>query len=474
MCLSVYYSRHCQALRGLNHAGADGYHWRVRVDEKSPEGSSSGPHYSWWDIQDENARLPVKESPLRDLEKMFSPQNRVEANNKTSDDMTKAATGAIRSLGGAIRKATATGDGTSSGDPGPRVPVVAFKLLNLVKMEDTFLQKYRGGAGRAFAKAPAPQTVPQPRPARSLAPTTTQSQPTRVSVPAAALLKTRQQTAASAVPRVPPPGSAASGLRQPQVVARVVAPPPPPKQQTEASLMDFGDSPQPTLHHSTSLPTGFSSPSTNETRAQKLQKEYKKKNAKANRVWDDVDQRWVEVEPSAGPVQRSSTSAPPGSVSGPQNGSTKVVGISLDPANAIGKSANVQHAVSKRVNEMRESQQKAVQEIRERELKKKEGEAEEDEVRRKLEPKIKAWSEEHGKKKQLRALLANLHTILWPDSKWKQVSLGDLLDDNKCKRCYHRASRVVHPDKTHHLDPEKRFIAKRVFDALAQVSSWSF
>merc|ERR1711937_978779 len=109
---------------------------------------------------------------------------------------------------------------------------------------------------------------------------------------------------------------------------------------------------------------------------------------------------------------------------------------------------------------MQESQQKALQEIRQREQQKKKDEVEEDAVRKKLEPKIKAWSEEHGKKKQLRALLGSLHTILWPEAKWKPVSLGDILHDNKCKRCFHKASRVVHPDKTGDLDPEKRFLAK--------------
>ena len=60
------------------------------------------------------------------------------------------------------------------------------------------------------------------------------------------------------------------------------------------------------------------------------------------------------------------------------------------------------------------------------------------------------------------------NTILWEGSGWKQVSLADVLDDSKVKRVYHKASRVVHPDKTGHLDAEKRFVAKRVFDALTQ------
>ena len=104
-------------------------------------------------------------------------------------------------------------------------------------------------------------------------------------------------------------------------------------------------------------------------------------------------------------------------------------------------------------------------------LKKKQDEEDEDAVRKRLEPKIKQWSEEHGKKKQLRALLGTLHTILWPGAKWKTLSIGDILDDSKVKRAYHKATLVVHPDKTHHLPPEQRFLAKRIFDALSQAKT---
>lgn len=120
---------------------------------------------------------------------------------------------------------------------------------------------------------------------------------------------------------------------------------------------------------------------------------------------------------------------------------------------------------------MKSAQQDAVARIRKQEESKKVAEAEEDLVRQKLEPKIKVWSEEHGKKKQLRALLASLHTILWDGAKWKQVNLGDLLDDRKCKLAFHKASRVVHPDKTIHLSAEQRFLAKRIFDALSQAKT---
>ena len=65
---------------------------------------------------------------------------------------------------------------------------------------------------------------------------------------------------------------------------------------------------------------------------------------------------------------------------------------------------------------MKDVQQKALQEVRYRSTAKKQSESQEDEVRQRLEPKIKALSEEHGKKKQLIALLASLHTILWPEA----------------------------------------------------------
>lgn len=462
--------KHCLALRGLSNIGANGYHWRVRVDEKAAEGSSSpDPQFSWWDIQDENAKLPVKEASLKELERMFSTTKRVEPSAGPSDDMTKAATGALRSLGKAVHKVAGTTDSSSGNDYGPRVPIIAFKLVDLTQMESSFRQKHRGGRAAAShhaaktSRAQQPRVVTrpqraQPAPTPQAQPHAAHSQPARSHTPAGPA-GSRQQAASSAVPRVAPPGA-----RRPQPAA--AHPTPTPRQQQEASLMDFGEAPKPTLQHMTSSPAAFSE---NESRAQKLKREYEQKKAKANRVWDEVDQRWVEVDTKGGSVHRGNTSKPPGAVnSSAASTSAKTVGISLDASNAAGKSASVQAAVHKRVNEMKDSQQKALQEVRQREMKKKESEAEEDEVRRKLEPKIKAWSEEHGKKKQLRALLASLHTILWPEAGWKQVSLGDLLNDSKCKKFYHKATLKVHPDKTHHLDAEKRFLAKRIFDALTQ------
>jgi curved DNA-binding protein CbpA len=45
------------------------------------------------------------------------------------------------------------------------------------------------------------------------------------------------------------------------------------------------------------------------------------------------------------------------------------------------------------------------------------------------------------------------------------------LDDGKVKRAFFKASLVVHPDKTHDLPIEHRFLAKRIFDSLSQAKA---
>jgi hypothetical protein len=422
----------------MNHLGPDGYHWRICMQDRPVPGEHvnvADLPTSWWDIQDENATLPIKESTQYHLQKFLNPPPKEDsASALLSDTAANAAKATFKSLGKVMSHAVTGGD--HHHDAGPTVKIVAFKLLDLIKVNDDFTAKHRGSSAGPAAAVGRPRSAPERAAPR-------QHQPHR-----------------------PPP---------PQQQQR--APPPPQQQQrppahhrpqpSEPSLMDFG----PTT--STSTPTTTRSPayhhhhskannnSNNESRTEKLKREYAQKNQTASRVWDDVDQRWVEKDAN---VAAKANTMPPAS-------QKKVVGITLDPANAVGKSAQVQAAVQQRVDSMKSEQDKAVMEVREREAKKKQMETEEDEVRKRLEPKIKVWSEEHGKKKQLRALLASLHTILWPGAKWKQITIGDLLDDKKVLKCFQRASLVVHPDKTGHMDCEQRFLAKRVFDALCQAKA---
>lgn len=403
------------------------------------------PLFSWWDIQDENARLPVKEFTMSQITKMFMPSSSSSSSSSTSDVASKAAKGALKGLGKAMNAMAGAVEGGHS-DNGPRVPIIAFKLLDLVKMHDDFALKHGGSNGHApvaTPRAPKPRAAPRATPQQ-------QRQPAHRTPPA------RQTPAARPTPQ-----------QQQRRGTPAQRPPPARQAAAPANLMDFGaaaPAANGNFHRSSSAPAS----TIKETRAEKLKREYAKKNQNANRVWDDVDQRWVEVDPKAG-VKAGSQSAPPQPARA--SSAKKTVGVKLDGSGAAGKSASVQQAVHGRMNEMKESQAKAVNEIRAREEKKKNADLAEDEVRKRLEPKIKAWSEEHGKKKQLRALIGTLQTILWPGANWKTIGLGDLLDDSKVKRAFFKASRVVHPDKTIDLDAEKRFLAKRIFDALSQAKT---
>lgn len=497
----AYVKQQCAAAYGLNHLGPEGYHWRVFVEDKhpTPGGGTSDPSvsprattFSWWDIQDENASLPIKEAKPSQLTKFF--ENHHDNDGDDHNDYTSKAKGAFQSLGKTLTSAVS---GTSDDDHhSPTVKVIAFKLLDLVKMHDDFAMKHNRGAGAMSGQSQRGhhrrQSSSSVRGGMTTTTSTTSSHNDNGNMgytaptPPPARSQQQQQRQAAAPPR-------SGGVPQQQQQPHQRAPtrsPPPQRQQQEASLMDFGPSSSTTASNmSAASATRNPPPPANETRAQKLKREYAEKNAQAQRVWDPVDERWVEVDNKNGNTQnnakslnRSGSLASTGSFGGSLSNNNKsfdedstkknISGIKLDDAsNAVGKSATVQAAVHARVNEMKTAQAKALQEVREREMKKKQDDYEEDIIRKQLEPKIKLWSEEHGKKKQLRALLASLHTILWPNSGWKQVTIGDLLDSKKCKVQFHKASRVVHPDKTHHLPADQRFLAKRIFDALSQAKN---
>lgn len=421
--------KNCRALC-MNGVGPDGFHWRVRVDDKiSTSSTSKAQRFSWWDIQDEKARLPVKQVSMMELSLIMNGP-KISSSSSTIDE--SVAKGAIRSLGKAMNKVAASVEGNSTD---PCTPTIMFKLVDLVQITNAFNRKQAViGSKSHDSKSALREDFSQPvnnRPVHQAQP-----QPT---IPSTHVSNLKTST---------PVSSNNSSQRQ-QASTRPIA---------EASLMDFGAE--------QSAPTKSLASSTGKlTRAEILKREYEKKKLNEKKVWDAVDQRWVTEDTKNGSStkvvnQSSGTKAK-------SNGK-----FSLDSSSAAGKSATVAAAVNARVNDMKASQQKALNEIREREAAKKNAESEEDTVRQSLEPTIKAWSEEHGKKKQLRALIANLHTILWPGAKWKPVNLGDILDDKKLRLAYHKAARVVHPDKIQGMNSaEQRFLAKRIFDALTQAKT---
>lgn len=512
------------------------------MDDKSTNGAGNTAAFSWWDVQDDNARLPIKENvSLSELERLYMNEHTdddayssangtspTSASGMPSSSKSSGVAGAVRSLGKAINTVAHTVDTSISAavsnqalDPHePRVSVIAFKLLDLVKVADKY-HKQQEEKARGLAPLPSRANHAHPQSGSRFKDRSTTSNTTN----AAPLPQARGGSSGSAsqsslsggnargssaparrrtTPSAGTPSASSSvgvstarPTRAPiPAHARATSAPsaPPPVAATrpkstkgtgggESLLMDFGTSsasaPTKPVQHSNGMPSIINSNPTNrmtnETRAEQVKREYAERAQKQNRVWDDVDQRWVVLDEDSKGSTGASISAASASVASVLGGGFEevkkatIVGISLDSvSNAAGKSATVQTAVHARVSEMKSNQQRAKDELRKREESRQQAENDEDSVRRRLEPKIKAWSEEHGQKKQLAALLSSLHIILWEEANWARVNLGDLLDDKKLRRCYKRATLKVHPDKTHDLDAEKRFVAKRVFDALSQ------
>ncbi|CAJ1069180.1 cyclin-G-associated kinase isoform X2 [Xyrichtys novacula] len=63
-----------------------------------------------------------------------------------------------------------------------------------------------------------------------------------------------------------------------------------------------------------------------------------------------------------------------------------------------------------------------------------------------LKLQILDWIE--GKERNIRALLSTLHTVLWEgETRWRPVSMADLVTPDQVKKFYRKAVLVVHPDK---------------------------
>ncbi|GAA5973330.1 hypothetical protein JCM11641_003075 [Rhodosporidiobolus odoratus] len=96
--------------------------------------------------------------------------------------------------------------------------------------------------------------------------------------------------------------------------------------------------------------------------------------------------------------------------------------------------------------------------------------AAEDDLRHSLkdsvDARILAWK--GGKETNLRALIASLENVLWPELGWKKVGMHELISEGGLKVRYVRAIGKVHPDKlnANNTTVEQRMIAGLVFAAL--------
>ncbi len=91
-----------------------------------------------------------------------------------------------------------------------------------------------------------------------------------------------------------------------------------------------------------------------------------------------------------------------------------------------------------------------------------------DEVKARLTAKLTAWAGDpsKGTLKNIRALLSNMHTILWEGNNWKPVGIADMVQASKVKRIYYKALRIAHPDRSANASVEQQYTAGFILDML--------
>lgn len=111
---------------------------------------------------------------------------------------------------------------------------------------------------------------------------------------------------------------------------------------------------------------------------------------------------------------------------------------------------------------------KALAEKNERDLQAQRDQAERHRIAETLDVEIKRWAA--GKEGNIRALLATLQYVLWPESGWQPVSLTDLITAAAVKKCYRKATLCIHPDKVQQkgANLQQKYIAEKVFDLLKE------
>lgn len=92
--------------------------------------------------------------------------------------------------------------------------------------------------------------------------------------------------------------------------------------------------------------------------------------------------------------------------------------------------------------------------------------AERSELKDSVDGRVAAWKT--GKEANLRALIASLDGVLWPELGWQKVGLHELVTDKQVKIRYTRAIGKLHPDKLAigQTTVEQRMIAGAVFGTL--------
>ncbi|EGO02318.1 hypothetical protein SERLA73DRAFT_166772 [Serpula lacrymans var. lacrymans S7.3] len=88
------------------------------------------------------------------------------------------------------------------------------------------------------------------------------------------------------------------------------------------------------------------------------------------------------------------------------------------------------------------------------------------ELKDSVDGRLLAWK--GGKETNIRALVASLDNVLWPELGWQKVGMADLVSPSQVKIRYTKAIAKLHPDKlnVNNTTLEQRMIANGVFGAL--------
>ncbi|KAG8902201.1 hypothetical protein FRB99_004762, partial [Tulasnella sp. 403] len=81
-----------------------------------------------------------------------------------------------------------------------------------------------------------------------------------------------------------------------------------------------------------------------------------------------------------------------------------------------------------------------------------------------VDARLVAWK--GGKETNVRALIASLENVLWPELGWTKVGMADLITEQQVKVRYMKAIAKLHPDKLRNATVEHQMIANGVFGAL--------
>ncbi|KAG8855845.1 hypothetical protein FRB96_006667 [Tulasnella sp. 330] len=85
-------------------------------------------------------------------------------------------------------------------------------------------------------------------------------------------------------------------------------------------------------------------------------------------------------------------------------------------------------------------------------------------VKDSVDARIITWK--GGKENNVRALIASLENVLWPELGWVKVGMGELIMEQQVKVRYMKAISKLHPDKLRNATVEHQMIANGVFGAL--------